>query len=520
MQTFKFSVVGSGTAGWITALFLNKYYPYIRTEVIASSEIGILGAGEGTTPNVLAFLESLNIPIEDFFIYANATVKNGIKFTNWNGDNTSYFHGFSNNKNFDPFAFDNVTGQGIPAIILEQIGLEKNLNDVIIDSYLSDTCRVKYVWNQSISNKLDSSINHFNQMGMHAIHFDAVMLADYLKQIAIARGVIYIDDEVVGFNQDENEYITGIVTKEKGEIKTSFVFDCSGFRRLIIGDLYKAEWKSYKEHLPMKKAIGFFMELDDLSEIPSMTEAIAMEYGWVWKIPTQTRFGCGYAFDSDYITEEQAKEEIINTFGENVTFGKTFNYDAGNFKTPWVKNCVAIGLSSGFIEPLEATSIMISILSLNSFLDHTLGMIKRNQFYIDRYNERMEDINQENMEFIYAHYLGQRTSSKFWQEFRQKNTIPTRVQDILDLSKITMPDKMFLTNRRKTLLYDIPSWYSILTGLRIFDKDIAIEYVESVINDVRGDSLELHRRQFHLNLAVNKDNFIKHSDFIEYIKTP
>lgn len=516
MSHFKFTVVGGGTAGWLTALYLQHFYPYVRIEVIASSEISILGAGEGTTPNVLSVLNMLGIPTEDLFKYANATVKNGIKFTDWNGDNTAYFHGFTNNNNFNPFYFEDVTGQSLPVIALEQIGLGKNLNDVVIDSHLSDNCRVKYVWNQSISNKLNSPMSHFNQMGTHAIHFDASMLAEYLKSIAIARGVQHFDEEVFDFKQDNSGRITKIVTNEK-ERDTSFVFDCSGFKRLIIGGLYQSEWISYKEHLPMDKAIGFFLPLDNEEEIPSMTESIAMKNGWVWKIPVQNRFGCGYVYDSDYIAEEEAKQEVIDKFGD-VTFGKSFSFEAGCYKTPWVKNCIAIGLSSGFIEPLEATSIMISVMGLNSYLDNKLGSLDKNKFYVDRYNERMCSINAENMEFIYTHYLTKRCDSLFWKEFREKNPAPQRVTELLDVCKITMPDKLFLTDRRKVLVYDIPSWYSIMAGLGLFDKNIAIEFIDAIITDFRGEQLEIQRQQFKRNFTLNKDVFIKHSEFINYIK--
>jgi tryptophan halogenase len=289
-------------------------------------------------------------------------------------------------------------------------------------------------------------------MGSHAVHFDAMLLAKYLKEIALKREIVHIDDEVVDFVLDENKYIKYITTKKGEEIKSDFVFDCSGFKRLIIGGLYKSKWISYKEHLPMKKAIGFFMDLDDLDEIPPYTESIAMECGWVWKIPIQDRFGCGYVFDSDYITVEEAKEEIIQKFGTDIKWGKEFDFEAGMYETPWVKNCIAIGLSSGFIEPLEATSIMLQVIALTSYLDNNLGAVARKQFYIDRYNDRMRSINGENMEFIYTHYLTQRSTSKFWTEFRDKNKMPERVKELLDECEVTIPDEMFLTSRRKYML--------------------------------------------------------------------
>jgi tryptophan halogenase len=516
MSPFKYTVVGSGTAGWLTALYLQHYYPFARIEVIASSDIGILGAGEGTTPNVLAALKKLNIPLEGLVKHASATIKNGIKFTNWNGDDTSYFHGFANQSSFNPFKFNNETGNALPILPLEQILEGNNLDSILIDAHLAETNRVKYLANQSLHNKMENAFSHFDQMGSDSIHFNAAKLAEYLKTVAIERGVRHIDQEVTGFEQDSEGYITGVVTKDK-TYTTSFLFDCSGFHRLVIGKLYQSEWVSYKEYLPMKKAIGFFMPQGDYDELPSYTEAIAMNNGWAWKIPVQDRFGCGYAFDTDYITEEQAKEEVVSKFGADVTFGKTFNFEPGHYKTPWVKNCIAIGLSSGFIEPLEATSIMIQVIGLDSYLDNNLGVIKKDPFYINRYNERMSAVNSENMEFIYAHYLGKREDTAFWKEFKEKNKTPERVVELLEECKYTMPDEMFFTSRRKQVLYSIPSWYSVMAGIKLFDPIIAREVIDAATSDFRREELLMHRTKFKVNLLLNKDTFMKHRFFLDYL---
>jgi hypothetical protein len=187
------------------------------------------------------------------------------------------------------------------------------------------------------------------------------------------------------------------------------------------------------------------------------------------------------------------------------------------YETPWVKNCVAVGLSSGFIEPLEATSIMLQVIALTSYLDNNLGAIAKNQFYIDRYNERMRSVNEENLEFIYTHYLTQRSTSKFWTEFRDKNKMPKRVKELLDECEVTMPDDMFLTSRRKLLIYSTPAWYSILSGLKLFKPKIAIECLEAMFSDMRREEMGIHRGKFRVNALLNEHTFIKHSVFIEYM---
>jgi tryptophan 7-halogenase len=516
MSEFKFTVVGSGTSGWLTALYLQKYYPFITTQVISSSDIGILGAGEGTTPDVLFLLEKLGISIQSLIKHTDATVKNGIKFTNWNGDGDSYFHGFVNNGNFNPFYIKGPTRNGLPILALEQIVLGNNIDDIFIDKKMSEKCQVKYVTNMSIDNKLDDALYHFNRIGTHAFHFNAAKLANFLKEVAVERGIKYIDDEVVDFKLDEEEYIKAVITKSGKEYQSSFVFDCSGFNKLIIGGLYKSEWISYSDNLPIKRAIGFFLDLDD-GEIPTYTESIAMDCGWAWKIPVQTRFGCGYAFDSDYITDEDAKKEIIAKFGPNVTFGKTFEFNAGMFKTPWVKNCVAIGLSAGFIEPLEATSIMLQVLSLDTYLDNNIGTINRDQYYINRYNERIKKINDENKDFIYAHYLTEKNDTPFWKEFREKNKMPERVKEFEELCKITMPDETFIMSKGSQVLYGMQSWYCILAGVRFFNKDIALECGDAMLSDFRREEINHHKTKYKINMILNEDVFIKHNYFIDYM---
>jgi hypothetical protein len=129
----------------------------------------------------------------------------------------------------------------------------------------------------------------------------------------------------------------------------------------------------------------------------------------------------------------------------------------------------------------------------------------------------MRDVNSENMEFIYTHYLSQRTSSKFWTEFREKNKSPKRVKELLDECEVTMPDNMFLTSRRKLLVYDIPSWYSVMAGLKLFKPNIAIECLEAMLSDMRREEMEIHRGKFKVNMLLNEHTFMKHSTFIQYM---
>ena len=349
---FKYVIVGGGTAGWLTALFVKEKFPYSDVTVIASSEIGILGAGEGTTPPFINFLAKIKINPDEIISNCLGTVKTGIKFTNWCGDTKHYYHNF-----------------------------------------LSDT-----------------------RQGDSALHFDANLLAKYLQTVGIERGIKLVDDEVTDVCTDSNNNITGLMLKDKTSIDLDFVFDCSGFRRLIIGKHYNAKWASYKKILPVDRAMPFFLQNDN-TNLPVYTEAIALRHGWMWKIPVQGRYGCGYVFDSGRATDSEIKEEIEEHLGHEIVSPRMFSFDAGCFEDTWINNCVAIGLSSGFSEPLEATSIWVQITSLTFLLKNINGIISIDAGAKRRYNDAVKTMNSEIAKFLHFHYLTNRQDSDFWRSF-------------------------------------------------------------------------------------------------------
>ena len=404
---YKIVVVGGGTAGWLTALSMNKFMPYSEVIVIASSELGILGAGEGTTPHFMDLLKDLDIPESALFEHAKATVKNGINFTNWNGDGKDYYHPF---------------------------------------------------WE-----------------GQYALHFDANLLAKYLQTVGLERGIKLVDDIVTDINEDKNGYIKSLTLKSGDQIETDFVMDCSGLRRLIIGNHYKSTWNSYTKHLPAKRAMPFFIDHDD-KDLPDYTGAIAMKAGWVWKIPVQGRYGCGYVFDSNFITDEQAKAEVEEMLGHEVTIPRFFNFEAGSYDKTWIKNCIAIGLSAGFTEPMEATSIWIQVKSLQLLKEYMRTRIRDGETVIENYNNIVRNFNNDLMIFIHLHYLTKRDDSEFWTTFKERNQTPEFILRLRDMNKDTMTnqdlDKLHLANPEKTedymKSYYINSWLTVAEGVGFF----------------------------------------------------
>lgn len=394
---FKFVVFGGGTAGWLTALNVKKFMPYCEVTVVASSEVGILGAGEGTTPHFMDMLQRLEIPEQGLFDNCKATYKRSIKFVNWNGDGKEYDHPFWDDK--------------------------------------------------------------------YAIHFDARLFAEYMKSIAIERGVKYIDSHVCSIIDNPDGSIKSLSLSNGAEVPVDFLFDCSGLRRVVIGKHYNVPWKSYKDHLPAKRAIPFFIPRDD-SDTQDYTGAIAMKNGWVWKIPVQGRFGCGYVFDTDFCTDEDAIAEIKEIFGD-VQIPTKFDYSPGCYERTWVKNCIAIGLSAGFTEPMEATSIWIQVQSLQALLQVLPRYIRDGERAIPYYNDAVKEMNDNLMTFLHLHYLTKRNDSEFWKTFTQKNSTPEallKMRDIINQRPLTETD----LNDGLMPTFQMNSWLTVGQGVGYF----------------------------------------------------
>jgi len=409
MKKRKFVIVGGGTAGWITAHTIRKYFPNDDISIVYSETRGTIGVGEATTPHMVDFLNSIGVDLRHFLKNVGGTIKHGISFENWNGDGNRYMH---------PFV-EHLTKFSLPGVfshdcwdIYNKLLINQNLP---IEQYLYQT-RLAY------ENKIDVHNTSF------AVHFDNFKFAEYLKWFASIKNIEIIIDEVVSTELTEDGSIKKIILENKS-IDCDFVFDCSGFSKLLIGNLYKEEWISYKEYLPMNKAISFWIEHDE-EFIPPYTAAIAMKYGWIWKIPLQERFGCGYVYDSAYIDEHEAQKEAEEFFQQKLNVRKIIDINAGRFKNVWVKNCIAVGLSGNFIEPLESTSIWLELALLEN-LKHFLNEIDSpNEESIKLFNQMIGNEVDEKMNFVYLHYMTKRNDSNFWKEFRQKHPMPDRLKKL------------------------------------------------------------------------------------------
>lgn len=484
------TILGGGTAGWLTALFVKKYHPQYNVTLIESSDIGILGAGEGTTPHFPLNMEDLDIDIRDIIKHCDGTVKNGINFINWNGDSKSYFHGFINQVKY-PEEYN----YSLDRYYQAHMSLDKPGDDAFIGKALS------------INNQAPMSARNPKQYNAaFGFHFNARKLAEYLKSIAVSRGVILIDGNYKNVIADENNNITKLCLEDGREVVGDFVFDCSGFARLLIGKHYQSKWISYSDSLPLNTAIPFFIPHDNTNITPE-TKAIAMKYGWVWQIPVRDRYGCGYVFDSSYITEEQALEEASNYYGMELTSPKTFKFSPGCYDRIIYKNCAAAGLAQGFVEPLEATSIWVTLQFLKNITYSLPYIIKGGD--VTNLNQNLMQLNEQVREFLQLHYITKRGDSKFWTDLPNRIKIIPSLQEKLDHWYNVTPTATF--DPKKTIFGSI-SWYAVTGGLELLNK-------KAVKNELLSNidiSVEEYYNQINtLNDKIIKSCF-KHDDYISY----
>lgn len=513
-QNFKFLIVGGGSAGWISALFVRANFPDANITVIQSSEIGILGAGEGTTPHIIDYLDEIDVPVSELVKNCKATIKNGIKFPNWNGDRKFYYHPFSDNFDLDHTLSSELKNTKYPMMDLEVIANQGSLDDIDFNVIASQRNSVRFTASSDSSYKDLDPILHFTRLGRMALHFDANLLAAYLEKVGRSRNISVLDTKVNDIILSEQGNISAVMT-DIGNIPCDFVFDCSGFKRLLIGKKFNTGWKSYKKHLPAKRAMPFFIP-NNSTVIPPYTESTAMKYGWMWKIPVQGRYGCGYVFDSDRISDEEAKLEIDKEVGFEVEVPRTIDFEPGRYEKIYEKNCIAIGLSSGFIEPLEATSIWTSIMMLRSWIENIGAITHDDQFCRDRVNVRFQNMNDNTLGFVYFHYLTKRTDTDFWKNFMLDNQVPESLHTLIEESKYTIPSYDMFSNIG--LDWAAKSFLACGNGQRFFNPNHAKQLFDSFYTGKRKQEYDLMKFRYFKNINLNLSVLVDHYSFLEYLK--
>ena len=476
----KIVVLGGGTSGLVAALVLRRTHPELEIEVVESADIGIIGVGEGSTEHWSQFMKLLQIPIEELLRETDATFKVGIKFDNWNGDGKHYFHSVVH-------PMDSVFVNSVPSYYtyITQAGLDPI--KMITDNFLESKFFKGHV-----------SVSQY--------HFDTFKLNKYLHTACDKLGITFVEAKIADVKLNENGYVTSLVSDDGRTFEGDFFIDSSGFNRVIMKKL-GAEWVDYSKYLPMNHAIAFPTPGTD--DIKAYTTSTAMSSGWRWNIPTQTRHGNGYVFDDNFITVDQAVAEVEQQLGHSVDIAKDIKFKAGRSNKAMIKNCLAIGLSAVFVEPLEASSIGTSIQQAFMLTNMLKNYFPGSTAVEDRYNSVFTEVCSNIVDYIQLHYFTKRTDSEFW---KAKNfEITDFNKETLETFKHSMPTYLFFDKPYN--LFRWANWTMVMAGLGMFDQESIKRLWESQPKDATGDI----SRFYDYNKEIDSRADIGHREFLDFI---
>ena len=440
-------IVGGGTAGWMTAAALSRFLSGWSITLVESDEIGTIGVGEATIPSIMMFNDALGINEAEFLSATGATYKLGIAFEGWGRPDEGYVHAFGlvgSALGVVPFHHYWLRGQ--------KLGISKPLGHYVLHTLAIAHNRFAHVQHPPGSPLPPMP---------YAFHFDASLYAKFLRGFAEERGVVRQEGRIVAVERNgESGDIDAVVLANGTRVSGDLFVDCSGFRGLLIEQELEAGFEDWGEWLQCDRAIAVpCARVDPL--IP-LTRSIARTAGWQWRIPLQHRIGNGYVFSPSRISEDEAAATLLaNLDGEAMAEPRTIRFKTGRRRKTWVRNVVAIGLSSGFIEPLESTSIHLIQTAINRLLE-LLPAGQISQATRDDYNARSAWEMERIRDFIIFHYhANQRVGEPFWDELRAMS-VPEPLQHKIDL---------FRASARVTAsfdeLFDARAWIQVLIGQNV-----------------------------------------------------
>ena len=414
------TIVGGGTAGWIVASYLNHKLqwgigarPGVRITVVESPRIPTIGVGEATVPTLKATLRLLQIDEDEFVARTDATIKLAIRFDDWqrplgDGRMHSYLSPFSGGRN---------VGGSYPAspFVAYGAGTDDRGGDFQAVTGLA--------WAAAEARRGPRKIDGppFSGVLQYAYHVDAAGLAAFLKEICLERGVAYVADDVVAIEQDERGMITSLSLAEHGRWPTELVIDCTGFRGLIVNEMLGEPFDSFADYLLNDRAIPIQVERDDRTVLSAQTEARAMNAGWSWRIPLHGRDGTGLVYSSAFANDDEALTELERLLGPTatrLTSPRTIKMRVGRTRRSWVKNCIAVGGASGFMEPLESTTIL-AIEFAARWLLKNFPTTDFESALAGRFNREIDRFYDEVRDFLGLHFaLSDRDDTPYWRAVR------------------------------------------------------------------------------------------------------
>lgn len=484
-------IVGGGTAGWMAAASLVKFLENLKVTVrlVESAQIATVGVGEATIPPIIDFLRQLGVDETDIVREIKATFKLGIAFRDWTRPGDFYFH---------PFA---PTGTGIGSVSFPTYWLKMFLEGKagrLEDYSIQARAAVlgKFTKPQHAPNTPLNKITY-------GLHFDAVLFARYLRRFAEERGVERIEGNVTGVSLRTEDGFIELVKLDNGQVLQGDLFiDCSGFQGVLIEKALQTGYDDWSHWLPCDRA--FAVPTERLDPLPCYTLATARDMGWQWCIPLQHRVGNGYVFSSGFIGDDEARRTLMaNLGGAPLADPVRLAFTPGKRRKTWNRNCLALGLAAGFLEPLEATSIHLIqrgiAMLLKFFPDRNFE-----QADIDRYNRTVELDFARARDFLLLHYRQTERLGPFWDHCRAMpltDTLKERIELFRSHGRIL---------RDETEFFPIQSWLSVMIGQNVMPRSY-----DPLADTIDPTKIEESLEEMRLAIVRCADAMPTHLEFIE-----
>ncbi len=452
----KIVILGGGTAGWMAAnLFVKRWSPdQASITLVESPDIGIIGVGEGSTPTLKRFFQLVDIADADWMPRCNATYKVNIRFVGWSPQSgiESYSHPFISQVDAftqKPFMVNCRT---------RRLGLD--VHTLPDDFFLNGLLAREQMGPQAPEN--------FPFEVEFGYHFDSGLLGEYLAELAVSRGVSHLQTKIVDVEQNDNGDIAALLSDSGERIEADFFVDCTGFASVLMQKTLGGAFQSFKSNLFNDSAVVMPTPRGD--SVPVETVSYAMSNGWCWKIPLTNRFGNGYVYSSDFISDDDAETEL-RTFLDMLESEEPVRHlkmRVGQLEKHWQNNCIGIGLSQGFIEPLEATALLLVQITIELFINY----YEQGDFgdsHRDEFNRRIHDRFERVRDYIVAHYkLNTREDTEYWRANRENMELSASLRHILDVWYRREDLTAEIQRQQAETHFGTLSWHCLLSGYGAF----------------------------------------------------
>jgi tryptophan 6-halogenase len=482
----KIVVLGGGTAGWMAANLIAHRWKAASVVVIESPDIGIIGVGEGSTPQLKAFFDHLGIAESDWMPRCNATYKNGIRFKGWSerAGFGSYFHPFPTGVDvhtLPQFCYNSRarrTGRDVLA----------HPDHFFLPTYLAD---------RQLAPVAPESFPF--RMG-YGYHFDAHLVGAFLRDHAVGQGVVHLKNRVAAVALDDQGNVASLACDDGAEIRADLFVDCSGFGSMILQQALGEPFVSFAENLFNDRAVVMPTPADGLAT-RAHTTATALSAGWAWDIPLTNRTGNGYVYSSGFISADAAETELRSHLGllDSPVAARHLNMKVGRVARSWVGNVLAVGLSQGFIEPLEATALHIVQTTVEQFLE---GWESSS---CDAFNKKIAARFDGIRDYIVCHYrMNQRTSSAYWLENGSNQKLSDSLKAIVTCWFTGADLAAEIADQKIGQFYESLSWHCLLAGYGTFPADANMSSADESIEKIDIAKIEDFIRRCGLNFTDHR----------------